>query len=98
MGDPLNLRMSGVTISQPDLPHWCVYILNWLGMVGAMQQAGGSLGNTYRDQVKRALETGEMFGYTNLKTGKTTYSSGPAAIYGVYQSFSMALEREANKQ
>ncbi len=97
MGDPLNLRMTGIVISQPDLPHWATDVLQWLAMVNAMQQASGSIGKTYRMLIKEALEKGAPYDYIDTKTGKRTWMSGPSSIYGIYQSFCIAIESEANK-
>lgn len=97
MGDPLCARLTGIVINQPDLPHWATGILNWLAMVGAMQDAGGAIGQTYRTLVKEALKGGVVTPYTNVNTGKTTHMSGPAAVYGIYQEFSLAMELEASR-
>ena len=95
LGDPLNLRMSGVVINQPDLPHWAAEVLNWLGMVQVMQQAVGETGKIYGEFLKRCLEDGDSYPYTNAKTGRTVTLHGPAAIYGLYQSFSEQVKRDA---
>jgi hypothetical protein len=97
LGDPLNLRMSGVTINQPDLPHWAVDVLNWLGMVQAMQSAYGDVGKRYRERLKMVFDYGEPCQYTNDRTGKSVWLTGPAAVYGLYQSFVAAIEKEASK-
>lgn len=98
MGDPLNVRLTGIVINQPDLPWWAVGVLNWLGMVHAIQQSSGDIGRTYGGLLKMALDgTKDATPYVNTKTAKTSWLSGPSAVYGIYQQFIGALEREANK-
>jgi hypothetical protein len=97
LGDPLNIRMTGIVINQPDLPHWAVDILQWLGMVNAIQQATGDLGRIYRGQLEVAFEKGIPMRYDHKKSGKVSWYSGPASVYAVYQSFCAAIELAANK-
>ena len=96
MGDPLNPRLTGIVINQPDLPWWAVGILNWLAMVHAIQQATGESG-VYRETLKQCLEHGAPYTYDNEKTGKRSILYGPSAVYGVYQSYCLALDNQANK-
>lgn len=88
--------MTGIVVNQPDLPYWCVGILNWLAMVQSLQQASGEL-KLYRDLLKQCLEDGFPYIYVNEKTGKQTLLHGPAAIYGLHQEYTGRLEAEANK-
>ncbi len=97
LGDPLNERMTGFCPDQPDLPFWAVSVLQWVSMVTSMQRAHGKLGVTYRGLVKQALEEGLQYGYNSERTGRVTIYSGPAAIYGVYQSFCATVDRENSK-
>lgn len=94
MGDPLCARLTGIVINQPDLPHWATSILNWIGMVQAMQQASGDIGKIYREMTRQVLEEGGQAEYVNTRTGKVAWLSGPGAIVGVYQSFCMAMEAD----
>lgn len=96
LGDPLNLRMTGIVINQPDLPYWCVGILDWLARVHALQQASGEL-KMYREFLRMCLEDGHPYDYVNEKTGKITTLHGPASIYGLHQEYTRRLEAEANK-
>ena len=96
LGDPLNLRMTGIVINQPDLPYWCVGILDWLARVQALQQASGEL-KVYREFLRQCLEEGLSYDYVNEKTGKKTTLHGPAAIYALHQEYGLRLEAEANK-
>jgi len=89
--------MSGVVINQPDLPHWAVDVLQWLGMVNAIQQSSGDIGRLYRGQLEVVFERNLPMKYTHKKTGKVTTYHGPAAVYAVYQSFCAALEVEASR-
>lgn len=89
--------MTGIVINQDDLPYWCIDVLHWLGMVKAMQEASGKIGNDYRDQLKMALETGAPVQYTNTKTGKSRWLSGLHTIYALYQDFCITVENEAKK-
>lgn len=88
--------MSGIVINQPDLPHWAVHVLHWLAMVGAIQQASGSVA-VWKKTLELHLESGAPYPYDNKKTGKRTLLSGPACVYGIYQDFADVIEREANK-
>lgn len=91
--------MTGIVVNQPDLPYWCVGILNWLAMVQSLQQATGEL-KMYREQLRMCLEEGQPYEYVVIKPGKpakTTLLHGPAAIYGLHQEYTGRLEAEANK-
>jgi len=96
LGDPLNLRMTGIVINQPDLPYWCVGILDWLARVQALQQASGEL-KMYREFLRMCLEEGHSYEYVNTNTNKTTMLHGPAAIYALHQEYGLRLETKANK-
>jgi hypothetical protein len=58
MGTPIDVRLSGVKIDQPDLPWWAVACLGWLGTVRAIQEGYGETAAGYRKALKLILETG----------------------------------------
>ena len=93
----MNLRMTGIVINQPDLPHWATDILQWLGMVRSIQESTGDVGKTHRELLEQQLETGGILQYVNAKTGRVSFLSGPASIYALYQMFTNAILLEANR-
>jgi hypothetical protein len=97
MGDPLAYRLTGIVINQSDVPWWYAGILNWLGMVHAMQQATGDIGREYGAMVKMAIDGTLTYPLVSEKTGKQTLLYGPAAVYGVYQSFCLKVNQEAHR-
>jgi hypothetical protein len=57
-GSPLDTRYSGVHFDQPDMPWWAVAVLGWLGIVKAIQEGYGEVGEGYRKALDLLLEQG----------------------------------------
>lgn len=66
-------------------------------MVHAIQQGTGELA-VYAGILEQCLlGDGEPQMYVNERTGKTVFLRGPAAVYGIYQSFCLKVKQESSR-